>query len=346
MDASSLEDASGGRSGGVLMGRQVSRSQMEAFLSGDEHLSRDSEARFKRLSSIETATHDSIVFATEDESLQRALASGAGLILTTVELATACNCADHRILLVKDPKVVFARLFAEFFAARGEAEIHPTAVVGAGVSLGAGCRIDAGAVLGDGVIIGERCVIGPRVVIHAGSTLGAGVHVQSGAVLGSDGFGYVQYQGSYIGFPQIGTLFIEDDVEIGANTTIDRGALGETRIGRGTKIDNLVHIAHNCTIGANVMIAAQTGIAGSCVIEDGAMLGGQVGLGERVTVGAGVILGGQAGLLPGKTLRGKGEVFWGTPAEPVREFLRGVAQNRRGAVKRTKQTVSPSGEGS
>ena len=119
-------------------------------------------------------------------------------------------------------------------------------------------------------------------------------------------------------------------MEIGANTTIDRGALGETVIGRGTKIDNLVHIAHNCRIGEDVLIAAQVGMAGSCVIEDGVMLGGQAGLGERVTIGRGVILGGQGGVLPGKRLDGPGVVFWGTPAQPVREYLRGLARMRRG----------------
>ena len=134
---------------------------------------------------------------------------------------------------------------------------------------------------------------------------------------------------AHFGFPQIGTLVIEDDVEIGANTTIDRGALGETRIGRGTKIDNLVHIAHNCRIGERVLIAAQVGLAGSITVGDDAMLGGQVGLGERVTIGPGVILGGQGGVLPGKTLAGEGEVFWGTPARPVRDYLRDLARLRR-----------------
>jgi UDP-3-O-[3-hydroxymyristoyl] glucosamine N-acyltransferase len=148
-------------------------------------------------------------------------------------------------------------------------------------------------------------------------------------VLGSDGFGYARGREGYIGFPQVGTLAIEDDVEIGANTTIDRGALGETRIGRGTKIDNLVHIAHNCQVGRDVIMAAQVGMAGSCVIGDGAMLGGQVGLGERVTIGPGVMLGGQGGVLPGKALVGPGHVFWGTPAQPVKQYLRDLARIRK-----------------
>ena len=157
------------------------------------------------------------------------------------------------------------------------------------------------------------------------------MRVQTGTVLGSDGFGYAKVGERYIGFPQIGTLWIGDDVEIGANVTVDRGALGETRIGRGTKIDNLVHIAHNCSIGEDVLIAAQVGMAGSCTIEDGAMLGGQVGLGESVTIGRGVILGGQGGVLPGKRIAGVGVVYWGTPAQPVREYLRGLARLRKGS---------------
>ena len=117
---------------------------------------------------------------------------------------------------------------------------------------------------------------------------------------------------------------------IGANTTIDRGALGETRIGAGTKIDNLVHIAHNCVLGRNVIIAAQTGISGSSVIEDGAILGGQVGLGEHAHVGPGVILGGGAGVLSHKKVRGPGQVFWGRPARPLKQYLRDLARLSRG----------------
>ena len=176
-----------------------------------------------------------------------------------------------------------------------------------------GRSVGPGAVVGDEVVIGDGCEIGARVTIYAGVVLGDRVVVQAGAVLGSTGFGYARNAGTgeYVLFPQQGTLTVEDDVEIGANTTIDRGALGETRIGRGTKIDNLVHIGHNCVIGKNVIIAAQTGISGSSVVEDGAILGGQVGIGEHATVGAGVILGGGAGVLSGKKMRGLGRCFGG-----------------------------------
>ena len=257
------------------------------------------------VSSIAAADEASVVFAMDDGALKEALASPAAVIL-----ARLGSAGDARVIQVKDPRLAFSLVYARWFDQR-TAGVHATAVIEAGVVMGTGC------------------VIGPRVVIHAGTTLGARVKVQAGAVLGSDGFGYARGRGGYVGFPQIGTLWIGDDVEIGANTTIDRGALGETRIGRGTKIDNLVHIAHNCRIGEDVIIAAQVGMAGSCVIEDGAMLGGQVGLGENVTIGGGVMLGGQGGVLPGKRLDGAGKVFWGTPARPVKEYLRDLARSRR-----------------
>jgi UDP-3-O-[3-hydroxymyristoyl] glucosamine N-acyltransferase len=186
-------------------------------------------------------------------------------------------------------------------------------------------------VLEDGAVVGSDCNLMARVVVHAQAVLGDRVVVQAGAVLGSTGFGYARCKetGEYLIFPQQGRLVVEDDVEIGANTTIDRGALGETRIGRGTKIDNLVHIGHNCVIGKHVVIAAQTGISGSSVVEDGAILGGQVGIGEHATVGAGVILGGGAGVLSGKKMRGPGEVFWGRPARPLKEYLRDLARLKR-----------------
>jgi len=177
------------------------------------------------------------------------------------------------------------------------------------------------------VTIGRNCEIYPNVTIYSGTTLGDRVIVHAGAVLGSDGFGYVcdPKTGAYEKFPQVGRLVIEDDVEIGANTTIDRGALDETRIGRGTKIDNLVHIGHNCRIGENVVIAAQTGLSGSIVIENNVVLGGQVGIGEHAHIEEGVMLGGQGGVLPNKVLRGKGVAFWGTPAQPVRQYLKQLA---------------------
>jgi UDP-3-O-[3-hydroxymyristoyl] glucosamine N-acyltransferase len=138
-------------------------------------------------------------------------------------------------------------------------------------------------------------------------------------VVGSDGFGYVFDGQKQVKFPQAGSVILEDDVEIGANTTIDRGSLGITRIGRGTKIDNLVQIAHNVKIGEAVVIAAQTGISGSTTIEDHVIIGGQVGFGDHIHVQKGAIIGSKAGILPGKIVRG-GEVYWGVPIRPLSEY--------------------------
>jgi UDP-3-O-[3-hydroxymyristoyl] glucosamine N-acyltransferase len=212
-------------------------------------------------------------------------------------------------------------------------------VVEQGASIGAGSRIEAGAVIGRGVRIGDECRIYPRAVLYAGTTLGNRVVVHAGAVLGADGFGYVRdaATGAYTQFPQQGTLMIEDEVEIGANSTIDRGALGETRIRRGTKIDNLVHIGHNCEIGEDVIVVALAGISGSCTVGRGAVIAGQVGIGDHAHVGPGVILGGQAGVLSGKTVTNEGlkpgTVLWGTPARPLKQVLRELAVVARLAKK-------------
>ena len=232
-----------------------------------------------------------------------------------------------------EPRYAFALVARELShpaAKEQESPVHAsaavdrTAVLGQRVRIGAGATVGARARLGDDVVIGSRAVVAEDVVI------GNRVIVQAGAVLGSTGFGYVRHQktGEYLLFPQQGSLVIEDDVEIGANTTIDRGALEETRIGRGTKIDNLVHIGHNCRVGKNVVIAAQVGISGSCVVEDGAVLAGQVGISDHCHIGPGVILGGQAGVYRGKTVTGPGEIFAGTPAEPLREQMKSLATLR------------------
>jgi UDP-3-O-[3-hydroxymyristoyl] glucosamine N-acyltransferase len=157
------------------------------------------------------------------------------------------------------------------------------------------------------------------VVLYRGAVLKNRVILHAGVVVGSDGFGYVFDGQKQVKFPQVGEVIIEDDVEIGANTTVDRGSLGVTRIGRGAKIDNLVQIAHNVKIGEHVVIAAQTGISGSTVIEEYAVIGGQVGFGDHARVEKGAIIGSKAGVLPGKIVRG-GEVYWGVPVRPLKEY--------------------------
>jgi len=239
--------------------------------------------------------------------------------------------------------------------------IGPRAILGEHVKVGDETIIGSGSVIGDNagdnadddmgdeggnavggykvggynVKIGSHCRLDPNVTIYPGTTLGDRVIVQAGAVLGSAGFGYVRdsQTGRYEQFPQVGRLVIEDDVEIGANSTIDRGALDETRIGRGTKIDNLVHVGHNVHIGQDVVIAAQTGLSGSAVVEDNVIIGGQVGIADHVRIEAGAILGAQSGIPTKKVIRGKGVVFWGTPARPIREYLKELAFVSRSAKK-------------
>jgi UDP-3-O-[3-hydroxymyristoyl] glucosamine N-acyltransferase len=192
--------------------------------------------------------------------------------------------------------------------------VEPGASIGAGSSIGAGCTI------ADDVTIGERCRLYPRVTIYPNVDVGNNVIIHAGAVIGADGFGFVRDQNRYVKFPQIGKVVIEDDVEIGANTCIDRGSLETTIIRRGTKLDNLIQIAHNVEIGEHTVIAAQTGISGSSTVGANSILGGQVGIGEHARLDENTIIGGQGGVLNGKHVRG-GEVLWGTPVRPLKEFL-------------------------
>jgi UDP-3-O-[3-hydroxymyristoyl] glucosamine N-acyltransferase len=209
--------------------------------------------------------------------------------------------------------------------------VSPDAHIGAGVDIGAfvsvgddvvvgaGTILHPGTVVGAGCRIGERCTLHPHVVLYPGAELGDRVVLHAGVVVGGDGFGYVFDGEEQVKFPQAGRVRLEDDVEIGANSTIDRGSLGTTRIGRGVKIDNLVQVAHNVEIGEGVVVAAQTGISGSTTIGDRAVIGGQVGFGDHARVEAGAIIGSRSGVLPGKIVRG-GEVYWGVPVRPLAEY--------------------------
>jgi UDP-3-O-[3-hydroxymyristoyl] glucosamine N-acyltransferase len=292
-----------------------------------------------------------LVFVEDEKSLRPALASRAAAVIAG---EFARGVGGKPLLISDHPRLAFsraARLLCPASARRPGT--HASAVVNASARLGKNVIVDehavvgenarigdetwigAGVVVGANVSVGRGCELYPNVTIYAGARLGDRVIVHAGAVLGSDGFGYVRDQasGRYEKFPQVGRLEIGDDVEIGANSTIDRGALEVTRIGRGAKIDNLVHIGHNCQIGEDVVIAAQTGLSGSIVIEKDVVLGGQVGIGEHARIEEGVMLGGQGGVLPNKVLRGKGVAFWGTPARPVREYLKQLAALARLARK-------------
>jgi UDP-3-O-[3-hydroxymyristoyl] glucosamine N-acyltransferase len=290
------------------------------------------EAEIARVAAPEDAASECIVYATDAATLAAAMGSQAGAVIAPLSLREDVGEAlDKPVLWVKHPKLAFARVAQRLTPMRAPAGTHPTAVVVQPELVGEGTSIGPYCVIAPNVRIGARCQILPHVTIYPGVTLGENCVVQSGVVLGATGFGYVHdpESGEYVLFPQQGKLVIEDDVEIGANTTIDRGALGETRIGRGTKIDNLVHIGHNCRIGRNVVIAAQVGISGSCVVEDGAVLAGQVGIGDHCHIGPGVILGGQSGVFSGKSVDGPGEIFAGTPAQPIKNYLKSMAKVRR-----------------
>jgi UDP-3-O-[3-hydroxymyristoyl] glucosamine N-acyltransferase len=307
-------------------------------------LAGDGSVEVESVSSIESAKPGDLVFAEDEAALVRALDSGGTAVIAGE--SAAANHAPKPLLIARFPKLAFARAARLLCPQRSfEPGIHSSAVIEDSARLGRHVAVEPGAVVGEKVVIGDRtrigagsvigaearigsdCNITPNVTIYPGVRLGNRVIVHSGAVLGSDGFGYVRdpATGHYEKFPQIGGLEIGDDVEIGANTTVDRGALDLTSIGRGTKLDNLVHVGHNVRIGEDVVIAAQTGFSGSITVENGAVIGGQVGIGDHARIEQGVVLGSQCGVLPRKVVRGPGVVFWGTPARPLRQYLKELA---------------------
>jgi UDP-3-O-[3-hydroxymyristoyl] glucosamine N-acyltransferase len=323
----------------------------------------DGSVSITSVSSLRSANAESLVFVEDAKHLSSALVSPAAAVVVgtfaagnfAAEESAAHAPARKPLLIVSQPRLAFARAakLLRGSALDGVRKIHASAIVPASVQLGKGAAVGARAVLGeqvkigDGTIIGAGCVIGDgaeigsdcrldaNVILYSGTRLGNRVVVQAGAVLGSEGFGYVRdlETGRYEQFPQVGKLVIEDEVEIGANSTVDRGALDETRIRRGTKIDNLVQVGHNVQIGRDVVIAAQTGLSGSAVVEDNVIIGGQVGIADHVRIEEGAILGAQSGIPTKKVIRGKGVVFWGTPARPIREYLKELAFLARAAKK-------------
>jgi UDP-3-O-[3-hydroxymyristoyl] glucosamine N-acyltransferase len=305
--------------------------EIAEFLHGN--LDGDRDAEILRVASFDKAVENEISFLEKTESH---LPTNASCLIVPEHFEQNLNTS---VIKVKNPKLAFAKIAAilhppkkragsehalAFIAATAAAPtafIDALVVIGENSLIGADTQILAGAKIGDNVSIGDNCVIHPNVVIYDDVTIGHNCIIHAGAIIGADGFGFVRDGANgYIKFPQIGTVTIGNDVEIGAQTCIDRGALGETRIGDGTKIDNLVQIAHNVQIGKRVVIASQTGISGSTVIEDDCVIGGQVGFGDHALVKTGAIIGSQAGVLPGKIVR-EG-VWWGTPVQPLDEYKR------------------------
>jgi len=286
-----------------------------------------------RVSSLEEADASSLIFL-EGKSSGATPPSSAGCVIALPDVVSSGWTA----MLSQNPKLDFARA-ANHLLPRpsGTGVHHPSATVEAGailereVDLGAGvvvlagsrvgrgCILHAGVVVSSGCVLGDDCILHPRVVLYPGAQLGDRVTVHAGTVIGGDGFGYVFAGSEQVKFPQVGSVIIEDDVEIGCNTTIDRGSLGTTRIRAGAKIDNLVQIGHNCRIGRHVIIVSQVGISGSTRVGDGAVLGGQAGVQGHIEIGAGARVGGQAGVTGSVAA---GETVSGYPARPHREALR------------------------
>ena len=303
--------------------------EIAEFLNGD--LVGDGGIELTRVSALATARQGEIAF------LERSIDDPDTKASCVIVPRDFAGSTVH--IKVENPKLAFARIAAVLHPPKSRLpEIHSSAVISRDASLGNdifigafccvgdhsrigdGTQMRAGAKVGDNVTIGKNCVLHPNVFVEDGCTIGDNVILHAGVVVGADGFGYVRDKNEHVKFPQIGTVVIEDNVEVGANTCIDRGALGETRIGEGTKIDNLVQVAHNVQIGKRVVIAAQTGISGSTVIEDDCVIGGQVGMGDHARVQSGAVIGSQAGILPGKIVRPG--VWWGTPVQPLDEYKR------------------------
>jgi len=303
----------------------------------------DGSVHIERVAEISTAGAGEIAYVEDEKFFEAGKTSRAACLVAPPEFAAAVNdlIIEHEfgpaLIEVAKPKLAFALIagllhppkrrepFVHASAAISEsADIDLTVFIGAHVSIGehtrigAGTRVEAGVVIGDNVIVGHDCVLHPGVTLYDEVTIGDRVVLHAGVVIGADGFGYVRDDMSYHKFPQRGTVVIEDDVELGAHTCVDRAALGQTRIGRGTKLDNLVHVGHNCDIGERVVIAAQTGISGSVTIEDDCVIGGQVGFGDHIRVLSGAVIGSKAGVLPGKIVRPG--VWWGIPIQPLDEY--------------------------
>jgi UDP-3-O-[3-hydroxymyristoyl] glucosamine N-acyltransferase len=278
-----------------------------------------------------------ITLAESEQYFLTAHASSAAAIVVSFD-ATA---STKPLIRVKKTTLALARMLAIFHPVeKPPAGIHPTAFVASNATIGAlahvgpnavvkdgasiGDRtvIDAGAVVGERVVIGEDCVVHSNATLYRDIRLGNRVIVHSGSVIGSDGFGYVQEGTTRVKIPQVGTVIIEDDVEIGANVAVDRSTLGATVVKRGTKIDNLVQIAHNVVIGENTVICGLVGISGSVTIGDNVTLAGQVGLADHVNIGSNATIGAQSGVT--KDLDG-GHYYLGSPAVPIGQASRQYA---------------------
>lgn len=294
----------------------------------------DASLEIAGVAAPERAGTKQLIYVESSKHADRAVSSQAMCVVVPEGLTLASKTMLHSA----QPKVAFAKaaallldrapiaigihptaIVAPLARIGANAGVGPYAVIGEDVHVGDGTQIGAHCVIGAGSWIGENCRIHSRVTFYAGVRVGHRVEIHAGAVLGADGFGYAFDGTRYWKFPQAGLVEIADDAEIGANTTIDRGSLDNTRVGEGVKLDNLVHVGHNVQIGAHTVIAAQTGISGSSKLGHHVVVGGQVGIADHCTLEDGCIAGAQAGIPTGKIIR-KGQTVWGTPARPLEQF--------------------------
>jgi UDP-3-O-[3-hydroxymyristoyl] glucosamine N-acyltransferase len=319
---------------GIVLTAHVIATEVGGRLVGDPDVS------VRGIAPLDRAGVEELSFLSSPKYVPLLAASRAGVVLVTPELSECPGATRARIVVAK-PHDALLSLIPRFYPARpSESGVHPTAEIGRGAQLGAGVSVGPYAVVGEGAQLGDRVVIDahaaigsgvrigsdshfyPSTTAYSGTIVGQRVNVHAGARLGSDGFGYVFRDGQHEKIPHVGRCIIEDDVEIGANTTIDRGSIDDTVIGAGTKIDNLVHIAHNCRIGRLCLIMAQVGIAGSARIEDGCIIAGQVGINGHHTIGKGATLAAQAGVFGDVP---SGETWSGYPARPHKDAMRAQA---------------------
>lgn len=282
----------------------------------------------------EDASAEDLVYVESPKHLDRVAKSQAMCLLAV----PGTSIRGKTVIETPTPKLAFAKAAAWLLPPRVPAAgVHATAVIAANAKIaktatigpyvvieenaeiGENSWIEAFCFVGAGARVGQGCRLHPRVTLYAGAKLRDRIEVHSGTVIGGDGFGYVFGEGRHWKFPQVGGVEVANDVEIGCNTTIDRGSLGTTRIGAGTKIDNLVQVAHNVNVGEHTVLVAQTGVSGSATIGKYVVVAGQVGLADHTTVEDQAVIGAQAGVPSGKTIRA-GQVVWGTPARPLKKF--------------------------
>jgi len=291
----------------------------------------DGEREIRGVASLEHAGPGDLAFIGRGRAVKEAGDSAAGCLLVFEDYP---NSDRRTVIRVRDPRAAMAKAIWRLRPpVKPPAGVHPTASIGVDVHIGATSSIGPGCAIGDRVHIGEGCVLHANVTVYHDVRIGNDVILHSGSVIGADGFGFVMVDGAYEKFPQVGRVEIADRVEIGANCCVDRAALGVTSIGEGTKLDNMVHVGHNCRIGRHVVVAAQTGFSGGVVVEDYAVIGGQVGIGDKVRIESGAVLGSGSGVLTSKIVRA-GQVMWGTPARPLKEHLAQLAALSRLAKRR------------